>query len=79
MVNFKPDPTYHGLRVQAFALHSLVTSYERQLSHANEKLSQLETRLKLIDESAINAERATNQILTNRLDEIELSRMDKEE
>ena len=70
MIRFNPDPSYSGLLKQAYALHTLASSYERQLLLVSKKLDKVETRLKLSDESAINAERATNEILTNKLTEL---------
>ena len=69
-IQFKPDLTYKGLLVQAYALHRLANSYANQLISLQVKFDELNIKLSLIGEDAINAERATNEMLTNELDKM---------
>lgn len=69
-MKFNPDPTYKGLLVQANALHHLASSYERQLVSLQKEFDSLKIKISLIGEEAINAERATNEMLTNELDKM---------
>ena len=77
-MKFNPDPTYGGLLVQAYALHNLANSYERQLLALQKEFDKLNIKISLIGEEAINAERATNEMLTNEIDKMkELQRENK--
>lgn len=69
-IKFRPDPTYKGLLVQSYALHNLASSYECQFVELQKKFDELDIKLKLTGEDAINAERATNEMLTNELDKM---------
>lgn len=69
-MKFNPDPTYNGLLKQAYALSNLANSYERQLIALQVKFDELNINLQLIGEDAINAERSTNEMLTNELDKM---------
>ena len=69
-MKFNPDPTYKGLLVQAHALHHLANSYERRLVSLQKEFDRLKIKISLIGEDAINAERETNEILSNELDKM---------
>lgn len=71
MMGFKPSITYEGLLKQATALYMLASSQERRITLLNANIEQLTRDYALIGQDAINAERHTNQLLTNYIDELE--------
>lgn len=64
-ITFKPASDYSNLLHQARALHTVCNTLARQNVESNKKIDQLELKLSLMSEAAINAERSTNEMLTN--------------
>lgn len=64
-ITFKPASDYSNLLHQARALHTVCNTLARQNIDLSDKVKQLELRFQNISEDDINAERSTNEILTN--------------
>jgi len=80
-MKFEPAPDYENLLRQARALACIVDSKEKQCSLYEKNVRELRKQLAEIGPAAINAERETNRILTERLEQLEsrLERMNASE
>lgn len=77
-MSFTPHPTYEGLLRQARAMDRIIKSMEATRSHLRDTNDQLVRQFLLIGVDEVEAERNTNEILTNeneklraRVDELE--------
>lgn len=68
---WQAEPDYEGLLRQALALAALCSSMETQASHLRSECARLEKDLQLTDRAAMDAERDTNQRLTDALEAAE--------
>lgn len=70
-MDFKPSRTYDGLLVQARAMQAIINGNEITLAGYRERLAALSVDRHMEGAEQLQAERDTNQRLTNRVEELE--------
>lgn len=70
-MDFTPSKTYAGLKLQAWALVRLVSSYEKQLAmYSGKSYADLKSKIKDLEEQ-VDSERQQNDLLTRELEKAE--------
>ena len=70
-MTFRPAQDYEGLLVQARALDMACTSKAKRVAYWREACAQLTQQIALQNSESVQAERATNEILTGALEKAE--------
>lgn len=76
MREFHPAATYAELKVQAYALAQSLRATKALLTYQRTLTDELVHKLKMCSQEAIQAERATNELLTEALDRAEAEIME---
>jgi uncharacterized protein YlxW (UPF0749 family) len=71
-MNFTPAADYENLLRQARALATIVDGKEKQQSLDAKTIKALKNRIAAMSPDAVNAERETNRLLTERIDALEM-------
>jgi hypothetical protein len=70
-VNFTPHPTSEGLRIQASALHRIVTGRGEMIESLQRQLKEERAKKRPVSQDELESERAANARLTEELEKFQ--------